>query len=172
MAKPPFDKKAMLKSEDFENTYETQVNSIYRFLLFRTNNVQLSEDLTSTTFEKAWLKRDTFKGGSMPAWLHKIARNVLIDHWRKTKEIARDDIDNLIVDSRPSMATQIDSELLSLELKKAFTKLPDGMRSVIYLRFIIGLPSKEVAKRLNLTDSNVRVLQYRALKKLRGYLDG
>ena len=161
----------MIEPDKFEDTYQAQANSIFKFLLFRTNDFHLAEDLTSTTFEKAWQKRSSYRGGSIQAWLHKIARNTLIDHWRKTSEIARSDLDSLLVDVRPGVEAQIDHQLMTLKLKRALLKLPLEMRRVVYLRFIAGLPSKEVAKRLNLTDANTRIIQYRALKKLRSYLE-
>jgi RNA polymerase sigma-70 factor (ECF subfamily) len=171
MDNEPLDNKEMLESTDnFETAYKSHSKSIYKFLFWRTRDTQLSEDLTSSTFEKAWVSRKSFHGGSEQAWLYRIARNVLIDHWRKKKELFVEDTDTLQEDVRPSAGELLDKKLQHQDLRKALDKLPDDMHSVVAMRFIEGLSCKQVAKNLSLSESNVRVIQYRALKKLKEYL--
>lgn len=171
MDNEPLDNKEMLEPTDnFEAAYKTHVQSIYKFLLWRTKDTKLAEDLTSSTFEKAWASRKSFHGGSEQAWFYRIARNLLIDHWRKQKEILVDNTDELQEVSEPSTAELLDKKFQLQELKKALDELPDNMHLVVTKRFIEGLSCKQVAKDLNLSESNVRVMQYRALKKLREYL--
>lgn len=167
----PLDTKEMLESGDnFESAYKSYAQSIYKFLFWRTKDTHLSEDLTSKTFEKAWVSRKSFHGGSEQAWLYRIARNVLIDHWRKKKDLLTEDMDSVQEDSRPSTAELLDKKLQLQALQKALHKLPDDMHAVVSMRFIEGMSCKQVAKELHLGESNVRVIQYRALKKLKGYL--
>jgi RNA polymerase sigma-70 factor (ECF subfamily) len=167
----PLDNKEMLDTTDnFEAAYEAHAKSIYRFLFWRTKDVHLSEDLTSSTFEKAWVSRKSFRGGSTQAWFYRIARNVLIDHWRKTKDLPVEDIESLQENGDLTASEILDNKMRLFELRKAVDKLPSDMHEVVRLRFIEGLPSKKVAKKLNLSDNNVRVIQYRALKRLKGYL--
>lgn len=167
----PLDTKEMLESTDnFEAAYESHSRSIYRFLFWRTKDAQLSEDLTSSTFEKAWTSRKSFRGGSEQAWFYRIARNVLIDHWRKKKELFVENTDTLQEDARPSTGELLDKELQLQDLRKALHKLPKDMHAVVTLRFIEGRSCRQAAKELGLSESNVRVIQYRALKKLKEYL--
>jgi RNA polymerase sigma-70 factor (ECF subfamily) len=172
MGKKPLDTTDMIESsDDFEVAYKSHAQDIYRFLFWRTKNTALSEDLSSRVFEKAWQSRSSFHGGSVKAWLYRIARNVLIDHWRKKQDIPVADTDLLHEEtSSDHIEEKLDREATLQELRKAITKLPDDMRAVVTLRFIEGLPCKAVAQRLHLSESNVRVLQYRALQKLRDYL--
>jgi len=171
MDNEPLDSKEMINSTDnFESAYESHAKSIYKFLFWRTKDAQLAEDLTSSTFEKAWVSRASFHGGSVRPWLYRIARNVLIDHWRKKKELFVEDTDILYEDLRPSAGELLDTKLQVQDLKKALDKLPEDMHSVVTMRFIEGLSCRQVAKDLSLSESNVRVLQYRALKKLKEYL--
>lgn len=164
-------KEEMLESSDnFETAYESHSKAIYRFLFWRTKDVQLSEDLTSSTFEKAWTSRKSFHGGSEQAWLFRIARNILIDHWRKKKELFVEDTDALQENLQPSTEELMDKKTLLKDLRKALDTLPDDMHSVVTMRFIEGLSCKQVAKNMNLSESNVRVMQYRALKKLKEQL--
>jgi RNA polymerase sigma-70 factor (ECF subfamily) len=165
------DNKEMLESTDnFETAYKSHSKAIYKFLFWRTKDIQLAEDLTSSTFEKAWASRKSFHGGSEQAWLYRIARNVLTDHWRKKKELFVEDTDTLQGDVQPSTAELLDRQRQLQDLQKALDKLPEDMRSVITLRFIEGQTCRQVASILNLSESNVRVIQYRALKKLKEQL--
>jgi predicted ester cyclase len=70
---------------DWEAVYWEQLPRIYNFLRYRLCDDQLAEDLTATTFERAWGRRAQycFAKGSVATWLFAIARNVAIDHLRK-----------------------------------------------------------------------------------------
>jgi RNA polymerase sigma-70 factor, ECF subfamily len=159
-------------SDDFTAAYESHAKPIYRFLYWRTGDADLSEDLTSSVFEKAWRSRRSFRGGSVQAWLYRIARNLLTDHWRKKKDLLSDDIDRFPeAVTTDTISTEIDHALAQRTLQQALARLPEDMCSVVQLRFIERLSAKQTAKRLGLSESNVRVLQYRALRKLRSYLE-
>src|ERR1700691_2298571 len=107
----PLENEEMIDSSDnFEAVYESHARSIYKFLFWRTKDAQLSEDLTSSTFEKAWTSRDGFHGGSVKAWLYRIARNTLIDYWRKKQPLYIDDTDTLQAVNRPAVAELLDKE--------------------------------------------------------------
>lgn len=155
---------------EFETMYMTYSDQIYRFLYWQTNDPGLAEDLTSDTFMKAWRARESFdKGTNEKAWLYRIARNTLTDHWRKKREVAAEDIDELSFYD-DGVAERIDRELEAKLLAKALAKLPEKLRQVVSLRFIQRLSAKEVAKIVETSEGNVRLLQYRALAKLKGYL--
>jgi RNA polymerase sigma-70 factor, ECF subfamily len=158
-------------SDDFEAIYESHAPSIYRFMFWRTKDETLAEDLTSNVFEKAWRTRKSFTGGSAKAWLFRIARTTLIDHWRKNKELPDDgSIISEAVSDELDLGESLDRKLAAARLQKAVARLPKDMRSVVQLRFIEGLSVREVARMLELSEANVRVIQYRALQKLRKYL--
>lgn len=155
-------------SDEFEAMYESNASLIYRFMFWRTKNEMLAEDLTSSVFEKAWRSRDSFKGGSAKAWLHKIARNTLIDHWRRRPDLLVEDPASMeMVNEEAELGETLDQEILAKNLRRALAKLPEDMRQVLELRFINGLSARQVGQELSLSEANVRVIQYRALRKLR-----
>jgi RNA polymerase sigma-70 factor (ECF subfamily) len=170
MTKQPLDTNEMIEAtDDFETAYTAHADRIYRFLFWRTRDSQLSEDLTSSVFEKAWRARVSFQGGSVQAWLYRIARNVLTDHWRKKKEVAVEDIDKF-ADERASADQAFGATIQLEQLQAALAKLPSDQQHVINLRFIEGQSAKVVAAHLHVSEGNVRIMQYRALKRLRKYL--
>lgn len=162
----------MLSREQFEDHYEQYEEAIYRFLYWQTKDQALSQDLTASTFERAWKARESFTGGSVKAWLYRIARNLLTDHWRKLKPVLLDDLPGLSDQLEgPGIDYDYDVEQVQLALGRALTRLPDKLKVVTTLRFIEGLSAREVAEILGTTEGNVRVLQYRALKQLKQLME-
>jgi len=149
--------------------YTDYADDIYRFLFVHVRDVQLAEDLTADTFTKAWNQFGSFDGNHGRAWLYTIARNCLTDHWRKKRPVPLDEIFE-VADTRPSPEELVDKKLRARQVVKAISGLPEDMKSVVTLRFFQGYSVRDTAKALELTEANVRVIQYRALKKLKGVL--
>jgi RNA polymerase sigma-70 factor (ECF subfamily) len=171
MTKKSLPTSEMIDSADqFEDMYTSNQPLIYRFMFWRTKDEMLSEDLTSNVFEKAWRTRKNFTGGSSKAWLYRIAHTTLIDYWRKSKEISDDDAISRAVSDTAELDVALDQSMEVAKLQKALTKLPNDMRQVVDFRFIQGQSARETAKQLGISEANVRVIQYRALKKLRKHL--
>lgn len=151
--------------------YEANQPLIYRFMFWRTKDEMTAQDLTSNVFEKAWRTRQNFTGGSPKAWLFRIARTTLIDYWRKKKEVLDDGtIASQEVSDAAEMSEVLDTSMSLEELHTALMKLPAEMYEVVRLRFIERMSAREVSRELEMSEGNVRVVQYRALKKLRSYL--
>ncbi|HEY4964190.1 MAG TPA: sigma-70 family RNA polymerase sigma factor [Candidatus Saccharimonadales bacterium] len=171
MAKKSLTTSEMIESADqFEDMYTSNKPLIYRFMFWRTKDEMLAEDLTSNVFEKAWRTRKNFTGGSSKAWLYRIAHTTLIDYWRKNKEISDDDAISRAVSDTTELDVALDQNMEIAKLQKALTKLPKDMRQVVHFRFIKGQSARETAKQLSISEANVRVIQHRALKKLRNLL--
>lgn len=172
MSKKTLPSKAMDDTpDDFESMYEANHPRIYRFMFWRTKNEMLAQDLTSNVFEKAWRTRKSFTGGSSAAWLFQIARTTLIDYWRKKKEVLDDGtIASQLISDKADMGDVLDRDLALEAMHRALMKLPAEMYEVVRLRFIEALSVREAADTLNISEANVRIIQYRALKKLKDYL--
>src|SRR5260221_4806359 len=74
---------APLTSADWERLYAEQLPRIYNYFRYRVG-ADDAEDLTSVTFERAWVGRHRYRRdlGAFSTWLYAIARNVAIDHYR------------------------------------------------------------------------------------------
>jgi RNA polymerase sigma-70 factor (ECF subfamily) len=72
---------------DWDDVYREELPRVYSFFRYRVRGRALAEDLTSTTFEKAWRARHRYRRdrASVGTWLLAIARNVAIDHFRRSR---------------------------------------------------------------------------------------
>lgn len=156
----------------FAALYENYLDPIYRFIFVRVRTPELAEDLTQTVFMKAWqaLPKLEEREHAFSSWLYTIARNTVIDHWKKKKDVPINDespIWHTVTDSRPTpdiSAMKSEEGRSALELLSVLT---DEQRELITLRFIEDKTTEEIASIMNRRADAIRALQYRALKALR-----
>jgi RNA polymerase sigma-70 factor (ECF subfamily) len=168
------DKEQQQYTDQFMEYYEKYSDDIFRFCMVKTKDRELSLDITQDTFTKFW--EYIIKGSDIQKerpLLYRIAGNLVIDNYRKKKEILVEDFsegsyqEHLIFDNQQEMENKIDGE-------KAITllhKLPESMREIINLRFIHDFSITEIAKTLDIETKTVSVYLHRGLKKLREILE-
>lgn len=154
----------------FAALYDEHLNSVYRFVFFKVGDATLAEDLTSEVFSKAWENIDRFEWRDLPFqhWLLRVARNVVVDHWRAHRRfpISLDGLYELPSDALTPdelVARQTEVERVRLALKG----LPDDQRDVLILRFIEGYSHADTAQVVGKSVVAVRQIQVRALRALR-----
>ncbi len=149
--------------------YDKYANDIYKYLYSYGRDKELAEDLLADTFVRAMRSIDRFDFDQPRAWLYTIARNLLRDHWKKKSTLALDEKIE-IVDTSDSIEEKLDKKISHEKLELAIKTLPSREADIIRLRFIQNFSVKEVAKIVNVSPENVRIIQYRALKRLKGAL--
>lgn len=166
-----------IKSQDkdaFAAAYDMYVEQIYRFIYFKIGNKEEAEDLTSSVFLKTWnyIKDSEIKEKTLKALIYKIARNAIIDEYRK--KALRDDIsleqnENVqeIVDDKQDIASRIDVGIEKEKIILKLNALKDDYRELIILRYIEDLSISEIAQIQSKTKGAVRVEAHRALKALK-----
>ena len=167
-----------LKSKDkqaFIKAYDLYIDQIYRFIFFKVGRKEEAEDLTSAVFLKTW---NYIKDGNLTnyktlrALIYKIARNLIIDHYRKVSHEETIAIDNPnikidLADVKQDISRQVELTADFIIIENKLSELKDKYREVIILRFINELSIAEIAEILNKSKGNTRVLVFRALKALR-----
>lgn len=153
--------------ELFDVLYNRYFQRIYRYCLKRTNDVQQAEDLCSEVFITLYRKLDLYKGGHLAGWLFRIAHNIVIDHYRKQKQVIALDSVQLRGDSQ--MAQSIANQMLVEEM---LSELSESERELITLRLDAGLSAPEIAEITGKSASAIRVQIYRLLKRLRDRYTG
>ena len=157
-----------VRDDDFERLYATHAEPLLGFLLYRTGDRVLAEDVVADTFERVLRTRFRFdpRKSSEKTWLYTIAMNVLRDHARRsaTETRALDRVPEPVGGGQPSGFETIDERD---ELKRALDKLSAEEREAVALRFGGDLTVPEVAKLTGESHSTVHGRVYRALAKLR-----
>ena len=161
----------------FVKAYDLYVDQLYRFIYFKVGNREEAEDLCSAMFLKAWhyiLKNSLKDHKTLKALLYKISRNLIIDHYRKTKgreTVSLDNEDGIqVADEKQSIDHEMEFKADLLVLESKLPELKDEYREIIILRFINELSIKEIAEVLDKTRGNVRILIYRSLNALKELL--
>lgn len=153
----------------FGQLYDAYVDSIYRFIYLRVEDQQTAEDITSNVFLKSWEKLGVYQPRGVPfrAWLFRIARNAVIDHYRTRKEIAPlEAVVNTFDEAQMPLAEHVSVRLEAEKIITLMNGLTEDQRNVLTLKLVHGLNTKEVAKALGKRQGAVRALQMRGLQAL------
>ena len=159
-------------SEAFGLIYEHFSDKIYRFIYFRVGSKETAEDVLSDSFVKAWQKINQINSPeALSGWLYQIARNNIIDYYRIRKEtISLDEVSDTLQD----LASPIDSLNANFQQKRILNVLgqltPDE-QEVIKYRFFEDLSNEEIGYVMGKTTGSIRVIQHRAITKLKELLN-
>jgi len=151
----------------FGQLYDACIDKVYRYVFFRVSDAQTAEDLTSDVFLKAWQNLGRYEPQSaFVAWLYTIARNTVIDHYRTQRQaVSLDEIAAAVGQADPpGERIELRDEVKGLQA--SLQRLTGDQREVLVLKFIAGLDSAEIAKRLGKTEGAIRALQMRGLQAL------
>jgi RNA polymerase sigma-70 factor, ECF subfamily len=163
-------------SEAFGELYVRYAPGVFRFLFAHMDNRMDAEDLMEDVFLKAWKSLPKYREKGLPfrSYLHRIANNTLIDHYRSQPRIEQhSDLEkHSLQDPYPLPIDQVFSKFDHRELRQKLANLRDDYRTVLVARFISGLSPEETARMMGKSSGAVRVLQHRALSTLRKMLDG
>ncbi|MCD6599484.1 MAG: sigma-70 family RNA polymerase sigma factor [Dehalococcoidia bacterium] len=165
------------KSDDadaFGKLYDMYIDRIYRHVYYRVGNAADSEDLTQEVFMKAWQAIGKYKITGTPflAWLMRISHNLVVDFYRKKKkdELHLDD-DSWITDSAPIPEEAAELGYGQKRLRRAILELHGDQQQVLMMHFIEGFTYAEIASSLGKREGAIRVIQHRALTRLRQILE-
>lgn len=164
---------AKTNSESFGKLYDYYFPKIYGFVASKTNDRESAEDLVSEVFMKALENIGSFEWRGVPfsAWLYKIARNTLNNyygHHAKTRTTDIDEVYGLAEDEqKTSPIKKAAQQELSEKVKEIFTELPERELTVLQLKFYSQLSNREIVNVTGLSESNVAVILYRTLRKIK-----
>ena len=153
---------------DWDAIYWEQMPRIYNFFLYRVCDTAVAEDLTASTFERAWRYRDRYRHdlANFSTWLFTIARNVAKNHFRQRHvETPLDDILHLA--DRVSLEETWQQRNDLAQLSRLIGRLDERERDIISLRYGAELTNRAIAQITGLSESNVGTILHRAIQRLR-----
>lgn len=170
------------KSPDaFARLYDHYYPRIFGYILRRTANLEVAQDITSETFLKALGKLWQFRWRSVSfsSWLYKIASNEINQYYRRAeyrKSISMEELEEQGFELRSPHDPE--SELMEaqerlkqhqdfLDIQARIVQLPDKYQEVITLRFFEKKQIKEIAEILGKREGTIKSLLHRAVERLR-----
>lgn len=162
------------KSGTIEEAYKLHSEELYLYAFSLTKDATWAQDLVSDTFYKALLSYDTNKNQNFKHWLFFVLKNIFIDDYRKRKKLTYFDEKQMLDYCEENI--MVNQMIKSEEARRLYDRLlklePPLYREVIYLFYFQELRISEIAKRLSLSQSKVKVILHRARLKLKVDLKG
>lgn len=148
--------------------YIRYARDVYRYVNSIVRDHHEAEDITQSLFLKLMSAIDSYQPRGVPfeAWLLRVARNAALDSLRTKRAVPSDGIR-----SNDAGHHQVAFDRC-LCLKDALRQLPDEQREVIVLRYIAGLPTREIADRMQRTERSIYGIHDRGRRALKAALEG
>ncbi len=142
-------------NEAFDELLTRHQHSLYSYILYTVRDNGLAEDIFQDTFMKAIITIQQGKyteSGKFKAWINRIARNLIIDHFRqkKSENTVSNDAYELDLFNNPSLCeetvetTMVRTQVLN-DVQMLVDRLPDNQKEVVEMRYYKNLSFKEIA---------------------------
>lgn len=151
--------------DSMEEIYLKHGKMVYGFLLTRTRNADLAEELTQETFYQAVKNIDRYEGrSSVSTWLCAIAKNLWYEHLRRQKQhVPLDEAEEIAVDSAES---ELFHSWDSIQILRLVHHLDNPMREVMYLRLVGNLTFRQIGEIMEKSENWARVTYYRGKERV------
>ena len=150
---------------DFLTLYDQFFDDVYRYIRFKTGNRWDTDDLVSEVFRKAFEKFSSLRDNPK-AWLMTIARNTIIDFYRKKRDVV---VQETELERQPDTYS-FEEELMKQDelkcLKKGLRNLTPEDLELINLKYFAGLTHKEIGELLGKTMDAVKMKSLRIIRQL------
>lgn len=156
--------KRFIKGEQscFEEIINRHKNKVYAYICMYIRDQALAEDIFQDTFLKVIQSVRAGKyydNGKFLSWVMRIAHNLIIDHFRRLKQIntmSNDDYESDLFNSKKLADPTVEDHMVKVQIRKDVRKLinqlPEDQREVVILRHYAGLSFKEIA---DITDVSI-----------------
>lgn len=157
--------------DHFLSVYDRYADDIFRFCVLKVSPREVAQDLTQEVFARYWqqLRQGTAVGNDR-ALLYTIARNLVIDWYRKRKEQSLDMLTEEGFEFASGDHESIEQHAEIREVLDVVRELDEPSREALTLRFVEGLSPKDIAAISGESANAVSVRINRALKKVQQHL--
>ena len=155
--------------QEFQQFYQENLGLIYRYVYNQVSNREEAEDLTSQIFLKVVSSIDHERSRlSTKKWLYLIARSIIADYWRARSRLPKSSPDELLEagwEGPTEIKVTTTSNKAEARVERILQALPEKYREVLKCRFLLKLSIKATALKMGVTETNAKILQFRALKR-------
>lgn len=165
-----FKAKSFNDADAYGEIYDRYIERIYRFIYFKVSNKADAEDIASETFLKTWQHiKEGQEIKNLNAFLYSVARHLVIDHYRfRAKRLEfEENADYVVAISKTNIVEKLDISTDMEAILRALRRLKDEYNEVIIMRYLNEMPVAEIAKIINKSFNNTRVLIHRSLNALK-----
>lgn len=139
----------------FEVLIKRHKNKVFAYINLYIRDQALAEDLFQDTFLKVIQSvkgGKYYDNGKFISWVMRIAHNLIIDHFRRTKQmntVSNDDYESDLFNNKNLADETVEDEMIKRQIlkdiRKMISHLPDDQREVVIMRHYAGLSFKEIA---------------------------
>ncbi len=165
-----------LLEEAFKETYKKEADAIFRFCLLRTSDREVALDFTQDTFMRFWKTMNKDKEiKNHRTFLFTIARNVVIDWYRKKKSFSLEKLmehaeDQGLAHFQPASSDNVEHNVEAAFLVRKIKELPEPYSRAVYLRCVEEMKPREISEVLGESANVISVRISRGLEQLRRLL--
>jgi RNA polymerase sigma-70 factor (ECF subfamily) len=161
-------------SLNFYSIFDQYHDRLKKFVTITVKNEWVADDIVQEVFVRAQSKIDTLKDNhKIGSWLFRIAYRQCMDHFRKERRKAPEEVEDFPeadASSSSTMQKKLEQHQMSVCVQNQMLLLPENYRTVIWLFDVLGFTLEEAADILELSVENVKIRLHRARKKLKSIL--
>ena len=145
----------------FQSFYAKTAPGLRAYIRRASGNEALADDVLQETFLR-FLRADrpALEDAPLKAYLYKIAMSLLVDHWRRVKRERRWSLRNFL-GGEPAANPRNESDAM-----RFFRRLKPQEQLLLWLAYVEGFEHREIASAMQVKENSVRVLLFRARKRL------
>lgn len=149
----------------FQSYYERHAGRLLGYVLRVTKDRSLAEDVVQEVFTAIWQKASSYRAeqGTPLAWMYMIARNKLVDRWRRGMPVVSEA-------ERPVLALVQEDPELAMSLERALEGLSPEQRQAVELSVLGGYTHEEAATELAVPLGTLKSRVRLALRHMRALL--
>ncbi|MCD4752894.1 MAG: RNA polymerase sigma factor [Anaerolineaceae bacterium] len=157
----------------FAEIYDRCHPPIYRYIRYRVSDIQDVDDLTSDVFmclvER--INRFSYRGRPILAWLYTIARNLIIDYYRREGREKLSPINEQLAANTIAPEEYANQAFSVQMLSEGLRQLTENQQEIIIFKFFEGYSNAQVAQLMGKPIGAIKSLQHRGLAALRRALE-
>jgi RNA polymerase sigma-70 factor (ECF subfamily) len=159
------------KEKDFFTLYEGEADALFRFVSFRMADREKAKDIVQESFLRLWKVLISDKTPeNARAYLYRIARNLLIDEYRRVQSSSLDEMMEGGFDKEGETSISPEEEIDTKEVLRVLRQLPENYSEILWLRFVEDWRVKDIAESLGVSENAASVRLHRGLQILREQL--